>query len=406
MDDNGKLRIVSVSANLPSTKRPELGVFVRRRLAALSKLADVYAIRPQPWFPLLRSFQRPATDLEFPTLGRRMLYFPGLLKRMDSWWMQRAIEPIVYHRHRNYPIDVLDAHFGYPTGAACYSIGRQLGIPVFTTLRGVEAKQLNDPRIGPLLIEALKGCAGIIAVSHSLRDAAISAGIAQDKICVIPNAVNRDMFYPANQKDARERTQLPPDVPIIISVGYLIHRKGYHNLLPAFHRVRRAYPDARLVIVGGSSHERTYPGRIRRQIDELDLSEAVHLTGAIAPGEVGQWLSAADVFALATYREGCCNAVLEAMGCGLPAVVTPAGDNDRYVDPGQNGYLVPIGDVDGLSRALIEALSRSWDRNHIAASVHSLTWADVADAVLDFMRIRLGGKTVGQHSVCASMNAK
>ena len=52
-----------------------------------------------------------------------------------------------------------------------------------------------------------------------------------------------------------------------------------------------------------------------------------YFAGTLPPQEIAGWLQAADVFALATHREGCCNAVLEALACGIPVVTTPAGDN-------------------------------------------------------------------------------
>jgi teichuronic acid biosynthesis glycosyltransferase TuaC len=107
---------------------------------------------------------------------------------------------------------------------------------------------------------------------------------------------------------------------------------------------------------------------------------------------VVEWLRAADVFALATEREGCCNAVLEALATGVPVVTTPAGDNAQYVKPGQNGLLVPIGDSAALAAALAQALaSHAWNAAEISRSLHSAVgnWTDVATRVLQFFSQRL-----------------
>ena len=383
-----KLSIASVSTNLPTAKCPENGIFVRRRLAAMSAIVDVRAIRPNPWFPLLRSFDPPANDMEFPVSGVRMFYLPGLLKRMDGTWMSRAIEPTLRRWHKEHSLDLIDAHFGYPTGVGCYRVARRLGVPLFITLRGVEAIQLKDPVIGPQLIEVLSACAGVIAVSHSLRDAAERAGIDAEKIRVIPNAVDNTLFHVGDKYEARRRLGLPEDMPIIISVGNLKSIKGFHFLLPAFAALRKFHPDALLVIVGGPSCESAYASRIYSQIKDLGLQESVRMAGLVPPGEVGNWLRAADVFTLVSSREGCCNSVLEALACGLPTVVPAVGDNERYIFPGKNGF-VTTSDIDDIAGKLSDALVQQWDKDHIARDHQSYGWEDVAAAFLDFVNDRL-----------------
>jgi glycosyltransferase involved in cell wall biosynthesis len=113
------------------------------------------------------------------------------------------------------------------------------------------------------------------------------------------------------------------------------------------------------------------------------------MLGALPPAQVADWLRSADVFALPTSREGCCNALLEALACGLPAVTTPVGDNAVYVDPPRNGLLVPVADPAALAQAVSAALERTWDRPAIAAGMSARGWAGVARAVLDFFAERL-----------------
>jgi glycosyltransferase involved in cell wall biosynthesis len=74
------------------------------------------------------------------------------------------------------------------------------------------------------------------------------------------------------------------------------------------------------------------------------------------------------VFALATSREGCCNAILEALAAGRPVVTTPAGDNAHFVRDGVNGCIVPIDDAAATAAALERTLSRpDWDAEAISA---------------------------------------
>jgi glycosyltransferase involved in cell wall biosynthesis len=113
------------------------------------------------------------------------------------------------------------------------------------------------------------------------------------------------------------------------------------------------------------------------------------MLGRIPQLEVNTWLQAADVFALASHREGCCNAVLEALAAGRPVVTTPVGDNPQFVHAGVNGALVPVDDVEAFERALEGALERSWDAQAIARALPVGGWEDVAGRVLGFFRERL-----------------
>jgi len=387
-----RLRIASVSMSFPTIRRQKNGIFVRRRLSALSELADLKVVMPSPWFPPVVQAESPAAIPEFQVTGRPMFYVPRLFKQFDGYWLRRAVLPVIKRWHVQTPLDLIDAHFGYPTGAACLEIGRSLGIPTFITIRGVEVNQLKDPRIGPQLARALSQCAGVIAVSHSLKEAALRAGVGEARIRVVPNAVDTSLFHPGDRIEARSRTGLPAGRPVLVSVGFLTSEKGFHDLMPAFARVLRTNPTALFVVVGGPvAYDRQYTARLQAQIEELGLRDSVRLVGSVPPDEVPHWLRSADAFALATYREGCSNALLEAIACGLPVVVTPAGDNERYVVPGENGFIVPIGDVAALGERLVEVLSANWDRERIARSASQYSWRDVAQAVLDFMRSRIPG---------------
>jgi glycosyltransferase involved in cell wall biosynthesis len=127
------------------------------------------------------------------------------------------------------------------------------------------------------------------------------------------------------------------------------------------------------------------------------LREHVRILGNIPPTTVATWLRAADVFALGTAREGCCNAVLEALATGLPVVTTPAGDNAWFVEEGINGHLVPVDDASAMGDRVATALERTtWDRAAISRKLMQQvgSWDRVATSVLDFFNERLGARAL------------
>src|SRR5262249_10938207 len=154
---------------------------------------------------------------------------------------------------------------------------------------------------------------------------------------------------------------LPGDARLVVSVGMLVHGKGHHLLVRALARLRPKYPDLRLAILGGPAHEPKYPQALQALVQNLGLSGAVILAGSQPPEQVVRSLQAADLFALATFDEGCCNAVLEALACGLPVVSTPVGENAALVGPPERGLIVPVDDLDALTEGLENALARTWD---------------------------------------------
>src|SRR5262249_20760008 len=191
-------------------------------------------------------------------------------------------------------------------------------------------------------------------------------GIDDAKISVIPNAVNRDLFRPGDRAAARADLGIAPDVRLVVCVAMLVYGKGQHLLLNAVTRLRMKYPDLRLALVGAPSHEPRYPQLLQKLIAQGGLAEVVNLPGPQSPQHVVKWLQAADLFALPSFDEGCCNAVLEAMACGVPVVTTPVGDNAVLVDAPRRGLLVPIDDAGALAAGLGAALGRAWDRAEIA----------------------------------------
>ncbi len=391
------LRIVSVCRSLPTPDNSSEGIFVANRLAALARLADLHVIQPVPYLPLVRPLPawagKPRQLNGLSITHAPMRYVPGVLKSWDARWLALAIRPVLERLHREKRIDLIDAHFGYPDGAGCVSIGARLQVPVFITLRGFETEFILRPRVGPQLIDAMRGATGCVAVSHSLKALAVQRGVPEERVRVVQNAIDSSVFHLDDPARARRTLGIEPDIPLIVSVGHLVTRKRHHVLIDAFARVARELTNARLVIIGANSFEPDYPRQLRERIAAAGMQERISLLGNQPATTVATWLQAADVFALATAREGCCNAVLEALATGLPVVTTPAGDNAWFVDGKTNGAIVPVDDAQALSAGLSASLSRrDWDRAQISRRLVEQvgSWATVATAALRFMEERLG----------------
>ena len=94
-----------------------------------------------------------------------------------------------------------------------------------------------------------------------------------------------------------------------------------------------------------------------------------------------------EAFALATEREGSCNAVLEVLSCAVPVITTSAGDNANFVAGGVNDYLVPMDDAGAMEVALVRTLLCSeWDRQRTLRELQFRTWDEVGQEVIEFFR--------------------
>lgn len=361
------------------------GLFIRERMFRVGRQMPIAVVSPVPWFPLqalLRRWRpgfRPGAaphetqqgvDVWFP----RFFSVPGLFKRLDGLLMALGAWPRLRRLQRAGRLDVLDAHFGYPEGYAATLLGRWLRVPVTLTLRGTEARHARDHALARKLRQALQRASRVFAVSDSLRQVAIGLGVPPEKVRVVGNGVDLDKFSPLPRAEARRRLGLPLDAPVLITVGGLVERKGFHRVIELLPALRQRHPGLTYIVVGGPSPEGDMTLQLRQQSAALGLHDAVRFLGPLPPEDLRLPLSAADVFVLATRNEGWANVLLEAMACGLPVVATDVGGNAEVVCEAPLGLVVPFGDPEALRQALDKALCTPWDSTTIRAYAQRNTW--------------------------------
>lgn len=383
MSFDSKPSLVVLSTLFPSGAQPGVGLFVRERMFRVAAELPLFVVAPQPWFPfqgLIRWFRpgfRPPQpgyerqgeiDVYFP----RFLSFPGVCKHLDGLFLALSVYPLMRRHRRRF--SHIDAHFAYPEGYAATLLGRWLGVPVTMTLRGTEVRMARLPRIRARMRQAFDRASGIFSVSESLRQVAIEVGARPEQVEVVGNGVDLVRFAPEPREIARRRLGLEPDASVLVTVGGLVERKGFHRVIALLPRLRERFPTLRYLAVGGPSPEGDMTAVLKRQVTELGLEDVVHFTGPVAPDDLSGVLSAADVFVLATRNEGWANVFLEAMACGLPVVTTDVGGNKEVVCDRSLGYVVPFGAEQALHDALADALTVEWDSEAIVRYAHRNSW--------------------------------
>ncbi len=377
--------IVVFSTLFPNSAQPQAGLFIRERMFRVGRELPLTVVAPVPWFPfqsllrLIRPHFRPdvprvEVQQGVTVLHPRFLSVPGLFKNLDGVLLALGARGTLARLRREGKLDLLDAHFGYPDGYAASLLARWLRVPFTITLRGTEARHARTPRLRERLRAALERADRVFSVSSSLADIASGLGIARDKLQVVGNGVDTRTFHPVDRDEARRALGIPADATVLISVGGLTERKGFHRVIELLPALRREVPELLFLIIGGASAEGDWGPQLRQQVRELGLEDCVRFLGTMPPEALKQPLSAADVFVLATRNEGWANVFLEAMACRLPVVTTDVGGNREVVCRDELGAVVPFGDAASLQTALSAALARDWDRDAILAYARDNEW--------------------------------
>jgi glycosyltransferase involved in cell wall biosynthesis len=205
---------------------------------------------------------------------------------------------------------------------------------------------------------------------------------------VVGNGVDLQRFRRLDKHQCRADLGLLPDAPVLVTVGGLVERKGFHRVMACLPELLRQHPGLVYLVVGGPSPEGDWTEKLKALAVELGVVDQVRFLGALKPDQLAPVLSAADVFALSTRNEGWANVFLEAMACGLPVVTTRVGGNAEVVCQDTLGEVLAFDDHAALCQALDRALRRPWDRDAIVSYAQANTWDRRIEVLLgEFARV-------------------
>jgi teichuronic acid biosynthesis glycosyltransferase TuaC len=329
------LRLVTFSTLYPNTAMPSHGIFVETRLRHLIADEDVSSIviAPVPIFPSSNPrFGRWARFAKVPANEVRHGIQIKHPRYLAIPWIGQAVAPALLYgaAYRalkrliasGYQPDVIDAHYLYPDGVAAIWLGRRFGIPVVLTARGSDVSEWPGLAVpGRLIRRAIYGADALVAVSGAIEQGLIKLGANSQKVTILRNGVDAQLFQPQDRMAARMKLGLQH--PVIVSVGHLIERKGHHRIIEAL----TSLPGLNLVIVGEGPER----ARLTTLAAKLGVAERVRFAGAVPQTDLPLYYSAADALILASSREGWANVLLEAMACGTPVVASPIWGNPEVV---------------------------------------------------------------------------
>ena len=302
-----------------------------------------------------------------------------------SWQCFRYAVHIAAHvarrRAAGDSVSHVHAHFAHDPALVALFLHRLTGLPYSVTAHARDLYQI--PRRS--LRERADAATDVLTCCRAnldYLDAELDAGAA-GKARVIHHGVDLDQFVPAPNGAVDDNVQ-------ILSVGRLVEKKGFPDLLRACASVAAEHPFT--LTIYGDGPLRADLERLR---DDLGLADVVVLAGEQDSSVIVTAMQAADVFAITPYvtpdgdRDGVPNVIVEALASGLPVVSTDVGGVGEAVRHGHNGFLAAPHDIPSLSRHLRQLVTDAGLRRRMGAAARSTAEEhfDVDRAAAELVRV-------------------
>lgn len=296
--------------------------------------------------------------------------------------------------------DLLHAHWLAPNGLVALWPGvRRRNTLIAAGLHGSDVFLAEKAAVRPVIRRALKRCELLTGCSQELTDRVLKLGYHGKPYRVIPYGVDVDLFCPADDAAHpesgtawRERLGIPDHATMLLGVGRLATKKGFHVLLDVLPRLLAEFDDLHAVIAGGGDQIAELLAAVAKW--EPEHGTRIHLPGLVAHDDLPDLYRGADLFVLPAIHDpqgnvdGLPNVILEALASGLPVVSTAISGIPLAIESGVQGILVPEQDRSALEGAIASLLRDPERRRRMGArartrAVLHLTWDQVAAAYRD-----------------------
>lgn len=254
---------------------------------------------------------------------------------------------------RHHRLDVLHVHYAVPNAVSAV-LARQIvapqPLPVVTTLHGTDITLVgNDPNYLATTRFGIEQSDAVTAVSESLCHSTREQLGIPNNIAIVPNFIDPARFE-AERDNPGARRWAQPGEKVLVHISNFRPVKRVLDVVQTFRAVLDRMP-ARLVLVGDGPER----GHIESYCREHQICHAITFVGNLPLVE--ETLVGADLFLLPSETESFGLAALEALSCEVPVIATDVGGLPEVVSHGECGFLLPVGDVEGMAAAALDLLS-------------------------------------------------
>jgi len=282
--------------------------------------------------------------------------------------------------------DLIHAHFTYPQGYVGIKLGEEFDVPVVITAHGFDVYDLpfRDREWEKKIKWILNKTNHVITVSKSNKKILVEKlGVSENKLSVIPNGFNSNLFYPMDNTEFKWKLNIPLDKKIILNVASLNQVKGQRYLIDAMKEIVKYRKDILCIIIGDGMLRKD----LKSQVKKLGLKNYIKLTGSKPHDEIPLWMNAADLFVLPSLSEGNPTVMFEALGTGLPFIGTRVGGVPEIITSEDYGLLCECANSKDLADKILIGLDKEWDRENILEYAKQFTWENIAKEIIGIYKL-------------------
>jgi N-acetyl-alpha-D-glucosaminyl L-malate synthase BshA len=265
---------------------------------------------------------------------------------------------------RHSQLDVMHVHYAIPNAVSAV-LARQIvapqPLPVVTTLHGTDVTLIgNDPNYIETTRWGIVQSDAVTAVSSWLRRTTEQQLGIQSPIDVVPNFIDPQRYEQTRTSPGARRWAKPGE-RVLVHISNFRPLKRVIDVVDVFLRLR-SQVHCRLLMVGDGPER----GRVEQRCRDSDACNSITFVGSLPLIE--EVLVGADLFFLPSETESFGLAALEALSCEVPVIATSVGGLPEVVVHGENGFLHPIGDVEGMAASALRLLTDEPMRKAFGAS--------------------------------------
>ncbi|WP_350288797.1 glycosyltransferase family 4 protein [uncultured Croceitalea sp.] len=368
------MNILVVSNNYPSLKNPSRGVFVYNLVQQFCKLGHKVSVISSENILTSKHKKVETYGEENCTVYRPKVVSASNIQigpfntyRVAELSQIKGIKATA--KKHNLEFDFVYAHF-MMNGISAVNALKNYNKPFFVAIGESDLIDLTKMYPENYFKQSIKHIGGFVAVSNKLKDQLIGFGIAKNRIFMKPNAVDLTKFYKRNKVEMRKKYKLPMHLKLVAFVGRFLTHKGPLRVLEAVENLN----NVGALFMGNGPQE--------------PIGSSVVFKESVPSYAIPELLSAADIFVLPTQREGSCNAIAEAIACGLPVVSSKIPEVMDQCHPSFSILVDPL-DVKAIENAIDSILSDEERREEM--SMNALEYAknfeigERASSILNFI---------------------